>query len=187
MIEADTPSLWELRRHLGHPAAVAILVLLFDNASSLVNLDKNLTDFQIGELANDIIDEFGYMKVEEIKYLLKRNLRREKIFARLDYNVVMNWVCAYSDERTDAAMRISDKEAAISLAQADQTGATISDGYAKWLAHTRDKADKGDPQAIAIVRKLDLAQKKLDDTDRDKEFRDWWVNVYLKNKMSETP
>lgn len=92
MIEAETPTLWDIRQRLGHPAAVAILVNAFIHAAKLVNLDKNLTVEQIGEAANDILESHGYLKVEEIKYLLKHALRTQNVYGRLDYNVLMNWV-----------------------------------------------------------------------------------------------
>ena len=106
MIEADTPTLWELRKSLGHAATIAILVKAFIHAAKLVNLDKNLTIEQIGEAANDTLEGYGCLKVEEIKYLLKRALRTQNVYGRLDYNVIMTWVERYDAERTEEAMRI---------------------------------------------------------------------------------
>lgn len=110
MIEAETPTLWDIRRQLGHPAAVAILVNAFIHAAKLVNLDKNLTVEQIGEAANDTLESHGYLKVEEVKYLLKRALRTQNIYGRLDYNVLMSWVEQYDSERTEEAMRVSEQQ-----------------------------------------------------------------------------
>lgn len=107
MIEADTPTLWDIRQRLGHPAAVAILVNAFIHAAKLVNLDKNLTIEQIGEAANDTLESHGYLKVEEVKFLLKRALRTQNVYGRLDYNVLMNWVEQYDAERTEQAIVIS--------------------------------------------------------------------------------
>ena len=110
MIEAETPTLWELRSQLGHPAAIAILVNAFIHAAKLVNLDKNLTTEQIGEATNDTLEQHGQLKVEEIKFLLKRALQKQNVYGRLDYNVLMNWIEQYDNERTEEAMRISEQK-----------------------------------------------------------------------------
>lgn len=152
MIEAETPTLWDIRQQLGHPAAVAILVNAFVHAAKLVNLDKNLTVEQIGEAANDTLESYGYLKVEEVKYLLKRALRTQNVYGRLDYNVLMNWVEQYDIERTEEAMRISDQEATQAInSPAECTGAVSFDTY---ISDLRERA-KTDKEAAALLGEIE--------------------------------
>lgn len=184
IIEADTPTLWELRNRLGHPAAVAILVNAFIHAAKLVNLDRNLTSEQIGEAANDILEAYGYLKVEEVKFLLKRALRTQNVYGRLDYNVLMNWVQDYDAERTEEAIRISEhEESLIHNAVPSCAGAVSYDDY---LASLAERA-KTDEEAARILddiknpspRRLTLmsANKRR---DKDVAFKRWFYSDYLK-------
>lgn len=183
MIEADTPSLWDIRRQLGRPAAVAILVNAFIHAAKLVNLDKNLTVEQIGEAANDILEAHGYFKVEEIKYLLKRALRCENVYGRLDYNVLMNWVEQYDIERTEEAMRISDQEAAVM--QNEHVESPDAVGFDQYLADLRvraktdkkaaeilDSIENPPPQRLSLLTSEQRAQN-------DHEFKLWRLKYQL--------
>lgn len=154
MIEAETPTLWELRQRLGHPAAVAILVNAFIHAAKLVNLDKNLTIEQIGEAANDILEAHGYLKVEEVKFLLKRALRCENVYGRLDYNVLMNWVEAYDAERTEEAIRISEQQESQQLNVVSTSPDAKS--YSEYLVELNRRASNGDEKAAKIIKAIDL-------------------------------
>lgn len=183
MIEAETPSLWDIRRQLGHPAAVAILVNAFIHAAKLVNLEKNLTVEQIGEAANDILEAHGYLKVEEVKYLLKRALRTQNVYGRLDYNVLMNWVEQYDAERTEEAMRLSDQRESQELNEPKERPGAIS--YEQYIALLRENAAT-DPEAAKILEDIDnpppkrftmLSNEKRIQGERD--FKMWHVFNYL--------
>ena len=105
MIKADTPNLWEIRNHTDHPTAIGIIVLALLYTARLVNVESNLNEDQIGEIANDVLNDYGYLKVEEVKYILKTAVRTKKIFGRLDYNVVMEWFEEYDSKRTEEATK----------------------------------------------------------------------------------
>lgn len=183
MIEAETPSLWDIRRQLGHPAAVAILVNAFIHAAKLVNLDKNLTVEQIGEAANDILEARGYLKVEEVKYLLKRALRTQNVYGRLDYNVLMNWVEQYDAERTEEAMRISEQTSAQMQNAAPAPNAVSFDAY---LAGLRERAKSDHNAALlleSVADQLPYGKTPLSEEDKQKkehEFKMWRLTKYLR-------
>ena len=181
MIEADTPTLWDLKRYLGRPAAIAILVKALFHTKRLVNLDKALTDEQVGEIANDILENHGQLKVEEVKYLLKRALRTQKVYARLDYNVVMNWVEEYVDERTEEAMRISDQEAAQARNKIESS--PDATGYDEYLERLKQRAQT-DAKAAELLKEIEShngTQKPLTREERqqsDHGFKMWRTLVY---------
>lgn len=189
MIEAETPTLWDIRQQLGHPAAVAILVNAFIHAAKLVNFEKNLTVEQIGEAANDILESKGYFKVEEIKYLLKRALRTQNIYGRLDYNVIMNWVEQYDAERTEEAMRISEQQESQKLNKPDaQMGSMTFKEYVDDLerrAHTDPEAAR----TLAEIRNPQPAKPSLlsreERAEHEREFQRYRMFEYLSKKSKK--
>lgn len=188
MIEADTPTLWELRRQLGHAATVAILVKAFIHAARLVNLDRNLTEEQIGEAANDILESHGQLKVEEIKFLLKRALRTQNVYGRLDYNILMNWVEQYAEERTEEAMRISDQEGAQARNEVRTSPGAV--GFEEYLSGLKKRA-KTDESAAALLHEIEsdaesqppLSQEQREQSDHD--FKMWRTFVYLPSRKRD--
>lgn len=188
MIEADTPTLWELRRQLGHPSAVAILVNAFIYAAKLVNLgDKqNLTDEQIGEAANDIIEQYGFLKVEEIKFLLKRALRSKEFYGRFDYNVLMNWVAEYDAERNEEAIRASDQKESQQANQISDSPEAVS--FREYIAALEQRAatDKEAAAKLADIRAMQERSATLQSAEekdkRHHEFKMWKTFDYLAGK-----
>lgn len=181
MIEADSPTLWDLKRYLGRPAVIAILVKALIHASRLVNLDNSLTEAQMGEIANDILENHGQLKAEEIKFLLKRALRTQKVYARLDYNIVMNWVEEYVDERTEEAMRISDQEATQARNKIECSPDAI--GYAEYITRLKERA-QADAKAAELLEEIEsrdrdpkpLTREECQQSDHD--FKMWRTFVY---------
>lgn len=191
MIQADTPTLWQLKNHLGVTSTIAILINAFIHAARLVNVDKNLNNDQIKELTYDILQDYGYLHVEEIKFILKRAIRKKKVFARLDYNVVMNWFEEYDKERTDCAIDLSNQ-------RETQLCCEISDDYKRnaetskeYRQHLIEQAENGDKQAAEKLKDWDIvmaftygAKPPTPPTqsqhEKDVEFQRWKHLHYLK-------
>lgn len=186
MIEADTPSLWEIRMQLGHPATVAILVKAFIHAAKLVNLDKNLTSEQMGEVANDILSEYGYLKVEEIKYLLKRALRTRNVYGRLDYNILMNWVEEYVNERTEEAMRISEQEDDRRLNETKNNQDAVT--FEQFISDLEHRAETDTEAAELLIKAKEFSKRrhqfltKEEKAKKDHDFKKWFTFSYLLGK-----
>lgn len=186
MIETPTPTLWEIRLALGHEAAVAIIVNALIHAARLVSLEHNITIEQIGEAANDILASFGYFKVEEVKYLLKRALRSQNLYGRFDYNVIMNWVEAYDAERTDEAMRLSDQQET-RLENESRPHPEAMD-FTTYVEKLRQKAPS-DPEAAAMLAQIENPDKprltllsREERLRREHDFKMWYTFKYLQGK-----
>lgn len=182
MIEAQTPTLWELRLQLGHPAAVAILVNAFIHAAKLVNLDKNLSTEQIGEAAIDTLELHGQLKVEEVKYLLKRALRTQNVYGRLDYNVIMNWVEQYDAERTEEAMRLSDEEAARQQNNSEISPETIS--FEEYVAELKQRSatDKDAAERLEQIEAMTSQPTIMQTEQKERDFQVFKLNYLFGNK-----
>jgi len=190
MIKADTPNLWEIRNHTDHATAVAIVVKALIHLSRLVNLPEgNNLDvrFQMGEIANDVVEEYGYLKPEEIKYIFKSSIRENKIFGRLDYAVVMRWIEDYSTLRTGYCIDISNQEEAQASNQRRISPNAIS--WESYVGHLWDLAMYADPYAVECLSEmLDAARPgpkaMSEDESRQSEirFKEYFYTQYLKRK-----
>lgn len=183
MIEADTPNLWEIRANVNHETAIAVIVIALIHTARLVNIENNLNETQIGEIANDILNDYGYLKVEELKHVLKTAVRTQKIFGRLDYNVVMGWFADYDNERTAKAMSISDCEDA-----KEQPKSTTAISYEEYISRLKALAEQGDTKAIEKLRQIeDSTPSRLtfmtaeDKRQKELDFKQFYHN-YIRQK-----
>lgn len=152
MIAADSPTLWDIRSHTDHATVVGLLVLALIHTAKLVNVENNLNETQIGEIANDVLNDMGYLKMEEVKYILKNAVRTKKIFGRLDYNVVMEWFEEYDRERTEEAIRVSDRQAEIAQMEKPSEGGITFEQYKEQL---KQRAANGDKEAAERLSEID--------------------------------
>lgn len=183
MITADTPTLWDLRSHIGHAATIAILVKAFIHTAKMVSLDRNLTNEQIGEAANDTLEQHGQLKVEEIKFLLKRALRTKQIFGRLDYGVLMGWIEEYDAERTEVAISASEE---VDKTTINALPAENAISFDEWRADLEERA-KTDPEAAKMLAGLvdrDKILPPVATNERQKhiEFKQRYWQEYAKKK-----
>ena len=185
MIKADTPNLWEIRNHTDHPTAIGIIVLALLYTARLVNVESNLNEDQIGEIANDVLNDYGYLKVEEVKYILKTAVRTKKIFGRLDYNVVMEWFEEYDSKRTEEAMSLSD-----SIASHEEPPSPEAMSWAQYQAKLKEQAESGDEAAQAKIKEIEEVRStngmrlltKEQKYEKERDFKQYFFNEYLKGR-----
>lgn len=187
MVKADTPNLWVIRNHLGRVKAIAILVNALVQTARLINVENNLTEAQIGELANDILDEYGFLKPVEVKAVLKRGLR-SKIFGRLDYNIVIEWFDDYVCERTSVAMDISDQNE--TQAQNKPVTDASAVGWEEYLLLLKERAKRGEKAAQDTLAEVSDGNKpivelgeRMDARKKEIAFQQWKMK-YTKQKQN---
>lgn len=175
MIAADSPTLWDIKEQTDRATAVGLLVLALIHTAKLVNVENNLNEIQIGEIANDVLDDMGYLKMEEVKYILKTAVRTKKIFGRLDYNVVMEWFEDYDRMRTEEAIRVSDRQSEIEQAEKPSEGGISFEQYKEQLKQRAADGDKEASERLAEIDKpITIGGKAVsrEERERDKdEFR----------------
>lgn len=187
MIKADTPNLWEIRENLGIVKTKALIIYALACVAELVNIERNLNEPQMMELADDILTDYGYYKLEEVKYILKRAISSEKLFARLDYNIVMGWFKAYDVERTEHCIDISDQEETEKANRVEISDNAMS--YEQYIAYLQEKADNGDKDAAGRLEELTGFQSELtalltpeQQRQKEIEFKKYFFTEYLKGK-----
>ncbi len=164
MVSAPTPTLAKIKNSASETEARALLYIAVCEVCDFFNVGKNMTDTQIALTVDLILESFWHLKLEEIKYCFRRAMTRERLFDRLDGNIIIGWLREYDTERTEESMRLSDREA-----DRDQFGIEPSQGAMSWEAYVArlwDLALYADPDAIetlSTVRLLEAAQLRNPD------------------------
>ena len=139
MVASKTPTIAKIKNKISLNDARALLSIAICEVCDFFNIGKNMNDTQIALTVDLIIESFWYMKLEEIKYCLHRAMMREKVFDRLDGNIIIGWLREYDSERTEEAMRVSEHEETLSWNEnrPDSSAVTFEE-YQKMLRQRDD-------------------------------------------------
>lgn len=187
MVAAQAPTLARIKNEISLDDARALLSIAVCEVCDFFNVGKNMNDMQIALTVDLIIEQFWYFKLEEIKYCFRRAMMRERLFDRLDGNIIIGWLREYDVERTEEAMRISDQRAMQELNEPKERAGAVS--FETYLANLRERA-KTDAEAAKLLADIDNppperlklltweAQKQ-----RERDFKMWKMFQYsLGNK-----
>lgn len=186
MVAARTPTLAKIKNQISLNDARALLSIAICEVCDFFNVGKNMNDTQIAITVDLILESFWHLKLEEIKYCLRRAMMREKLFDRIDGNIIIGWLREYDAERTEEAMRISDQKASQELNEPRDRSGTI--GYNEYIANLRERAkidkeaekllkdiDNPPPQRLSLLTNEERAQ-------REHDFKMWRIFNYLQGK-----
>ncbi len=86
-------------------AAQSILTIILRDLIKSFNLGQTMDDEQLADLANDIIDQYYFLKIEDFRFCFNRakNGFYDKGIYRLDASVVLSWLKKYTDDRISSA------------------------------------------------------------------------------------
>ena len=185
MVAAKTPTLAKIKKSASETEARALLYIALCELADFFNVGKNMSDTQIALTVDLILESFWYFKLEEIKYCFRRAMMREKLFDRLDGNIIIGWLREYDAERTEEAMSLSDAQAA----HEDR----VSSGAMSWAEyHDRltSAAANGDAEAMAKIAEINDVRSdnkmkvltKEQKHEKEVGFKQYFYNKYLKNR-----
>ena len=185
MVAAQTPTLAKIKNNASEADARAILYIAICELCDFFNVGKNMNDVQVAKTVDLIIERFWHLKIEEIKYCFQRAMCRERLFDRLDGNIIIGWLREYDDERTEEAMRQSDHEAS-ALANGMPSTCPGAITYGEYIKYLKARAEAGDTDARALLAATHapMPQRMMFLTDdersrKDREFQLWRMSEYL--------
>lgn len=180
MVAAPTPNIATIKNEVSLNDARALLTIAIGEVCNFFNIGKNMNDTQIALTVDLIIEQFWHLKLEEIKYCFRRAMMREKLFDRLDGNIILGWLDKYDAERTEAAMSISDSESAFAPIKNERSSGSVSfDDYFKGL---QEQAAAGDKEAEAMVADILRMKTSVTSSKKEDEFRDY-LQDYIRQKL----
>lgn len=104
-MQGKTPLLSTVKKYQGEGVAIASVKHIIGEASTLVNVGRNLTPQQVEFLAEEIIAQYFYLTLADIRFVMRQGVTGKygELYERLDVQVVSGWFAQYVSERLDAA------------------------------------------------------------------------------------
>ena len=108
-ISSPTPALVSIKKEMGEPVAIAVLVEIIGDAVDFFSVGKTMNDKQLGETARLLLQEFYYLKIADLKLFFDRLKTGYygQLYDRIDGNVIMLHLRNYCTERISTAEEIS--------------------------------------------------------------------------------
>lgn len=88
--------------------AMKLIMMLISNTAMFFNVNNNLNEHQMVQIAQAIIGRFGYDNIEDIVLALKdaRMGLCEKVYGRIDGEVILGWIERYMERKSEELEKI---------------------------------------------------------------------------------
>lgn len=186
MVASQTPTIAKIKNKISEADIRALLTIAVGEVCNFFNVGKNMNDIQVAMTVDLIIDRFWYFKLEEIKYCFRRAMMREKLFDRLDGNIIIGWLSEYDSERTEEAMRLSDQKETQELNEYTPSPDAITfQEYVEQLteaAKTDEKAADRLAELQDIIAESSARANAGAREQKEKEFKMWKTFNYDQGK-----
>lgn len=112
-LESNAPTIAEIKYSFGYDYVQAYIEMWIVNLRLFFNVGKSMTDEQTYMTAELIVDTFYNLNVADINLVFKNAKlgKYGKIYDRLDGNIILEWFQRYFDDRCEAAVEKSIREA----------------------------------------------------------------------------
>lgn len=100
-VKSDENSLSVYSKHLGADTVLAVIELHLLALNNSVNVQRELSKFQIKEIAVEIQAQHYYLNMVEVAYVFRRAKRGEygKLYGALNMVDILDWFSQYAEER----------------------------------------------------------------------------------------
>lgn len=186
MVTSKSPTIARIRHEASETDARALLYIAICEVCDFFNVGKTMNDVQVALTVDLIMEQYWYLKIEEIKYCFRRAMAREKVYDRLDGNIILGWLAAYDAERTEQAIYISenaDTRAQSAIAPPDPEAV----GFSEYLSRLEARAASGDKDAADRLKAIREAPPAPPLTPRgasDNHDFKLWYQRYLFDKRN---
>lgn len=152
------PSIGTIIKECGEVKARAAVVYLLADALEFFNASDTMSDVQVAMTVDLIIEEYPYMKTDDIKLCFKNAMKMKygKLYTRIDGQIIMGWFLEYNKERCAVADNQSWSEH--KAHKSDDSKPTNGLFYESYLEELKEKAANGDKEAFeALSRSNEIA------------------------------
>jgi hypothetical protein len=111
-IKSDKNGVSYYRKNVGQIEIETIIGYLINNFQKSINVNKELNEFQIDELVNEILSSYYFLSITEIAFIFKRaklGYYKVNTFA-ISMPDVMQWFAQYTEERIKEYQKIQEQE-----------------------------------------------------------------------------
>ena len=151
------PSIGLMRRTYGADAALSWMVIQLQNLSEFAGCKEKLKPYQITELAEMIIEAYGYFKLTEFFIFFQKFKRGEygKFYGAVDPMVIMQAIDEFAQQRREAYIKKEQEQEK-----------AIQDQREREWQEMRDRFRKRDPGAFTEQQVMNFNQYRLCGYDR---------------------
>lgn len=150
-----SPSISEIGKIFGEAIVNANMVIWFNSFVSFFSTNGTMNDSQIAMTISLIREEYPHYKPDDLKLFFKMAMKGmfEKVYGRVDGEVIMRWLQEYDKIRDKAAQDNSIND---SIKFKDRSTEVFSFegsvGFAEYKK-IKERAEKGDKEAIKLLQK----------------------------------
>ena len=103
------PTLATVRKYHDEATALSAVCEIIAQAAALLSIGRNIQPHQIRFVAEEILKEYYYLTIAEIRFCIEQGLRGNYgvIYDRLDTSVIFDWMEKYLLERTGTSERLT--------------------------------------------------------------------------------
>lgn len=181
MVAAQSPTIAKIKNSISLNDIRALLSIAICEVCDFFNISKNMNNAQIAITVDLIIENFWYLKLEEVKYCFHRAMMRERIYDRLDGNIIIGWLRDYDAERTEEAMRMSDQRASQELNEPKNGPGAVS--FKEYMAILKEQAQTDKEAAKRLEDITEISSDKTPTQEKVKQknhdFETWKQFNYL--------
>lgn len=146
------PSIGIIIKECGEVKARAAVVYLLADALEFFNASDTMSDIQVAMTVDLIIEEYPYMKTDDIKLCFKNAMKMKygQLYNRIDGSIIMSWFREYNKERCAVADNQSWNDS--KHHRAEESKPTDGLFYEDYINEMKERAENGDESAITALK-----------------------------------
>ena len=152
MVSTKTPTLAKIKTEASETDLRALLSSALCEVCDFFNVGKNMNDRQIALTVDLIIDRFWDFKLEEIKFCFRRAMMSEKVYDRIDGNVIISWLIDYDIERSVVVAQLAEEAEKQKYDSPEQDPDAVS--FDDFVAGLRKRSET-DPTALGLLKEME--------------------------------
>lgn len=175
------------KRGLDRRQQLMYLGMMIAEVNDFFNVRGNMNARQIALTAELILDNPGFhdLTLNNIKACFRHKMATAKLYDRLDGNIIIQWLREFKSEMADWCESV---RAGRDRADSQENASTEADPvtHAVYIEMLRNRADKGDREAAAILGDYAKRSRILSDEERKAKKIEFlrYKAQYLKNKQN---
>lgn len=154
-----------------------ILCLMIMEVNDFFNVRGNMNKRQIKLTAELILDNPGFydLTLGNIKACFRHKMATVKLYDRLDGNLIIGWLREFKSEMAEMAYMSKSGQR-----EAEDTASGMS--YEAYLSSLKERAAKGDPEAIKRLKEQEEWMRKIKRTRPSEQTRKDKIE-FMKRKL----
>lgn len=144
----DAPVLCQIINENGRDNTLSLLSLMIKELQQWFNVKNNISNKQITLIAEVVLEDKTLydLTLGNIKACFRKQMAEAKLYDRLDGNIIIQWLKDFKRDLVEHT--VADNDNLREAAKQSNSNCTFD----AWLAKTKEKAERGDEDAIQRMK-----------------------------------